>query len=85
MRAMHASDRVGAYALIDKVVFAPDRRSLVTAAKALDRVMLHGEYTVPNWYIATHRIAYWDKFGIPENLPLYYNADPWVLLSWWKK
>jgi microcin C transport system substrate-binding protein len=72
-------------ALIDKVIFAPDRRRLVTAVRALDRVMLHGEYLVPNSYIATHREAYWDKFGIPETLPLYYNADAWMLMSWWKK
>lgn len=72
-------------ALIEKVIFAPDRKRLVTAVRALDRVMLHGEYLVPNWYIATHRIAYWDKFGIPDTLPLYYGVDEWMRMSWWKK
>lgn len=72
-------------ALIEKVIFAPDRRRLITATRALDRVLLHGEYLVPNWYIATHRVAYWDKFGIPENKPLYYAADGWMRMSWWKK
>lgn len=71
--------------LIEKVIFAPDRKRLVTAVRALDRVLLHGEYLVPNWYIATHRIAYWDRFGMPATLPLYYGADDWMAMTWWKK
>jgi microcin C transport system substrate-binding protein len=72
-------------ALIEKVIYAPDRRHLVTAVRALDRVLLHGDYLVPNWYIATHRVAYWDRFGIPKTLPLYYNADTWMRMTWWKQ
>jgi len=72
-------------ALIQKVIYAPDRKHLVTAARALDRVLLHGEYVVPNWFIATHRVAYWDRFGIPAQTPLYYGAESWMLRSWWKK
>ncbi|MGD8811158.1 MAG: extracellular solute-binding protein [Thioalkalispiraceae bacterium] len=71
--------------LIDKVVFARNRQQLITATRALDRVMLHSEYLIPNWYIAVHRLAYWDKFSYPETLPLYYSADPWVLSTWWVK
>ena len=72
-------------ALIEKIIFAPDRRRLVTAARALDRVLLHGEYLVPNWYIGTHRVAYWDRFGFPEVLPLYYGANSWMLRTWWRR
>ena len=72
-------------ALIEKVIYAPDRRRLITAVHALDRVLLHGDYLVPNWYIATHRVAYWDRFDIPATLPLYYNADSWMRMTWWKK
>jgi microcin C transport system substrate-binding protein len=71
--------------LINKVIYARDRRQLVTAVRALDRVLLHGEYLIPNWYIATHRVAYWNRFGIPDQLPLYYNADSWMRMTWWKK
>lgn len=71
-------------ALIEKIIFAPDREHLVTAARALDRVLLWGEYLVPNWYIGSHRIAYWDRFGHPETLPLYYDVTSWMLRSWWK-
>lgn len=72
-------------ALVDNLVYAPDRAALITAAHALDRVLLYGEYVVPNWYIATHRVAYWDRFNHPETLPLYYDAESWVLQSWWRK
>ena len=71
--------------LIDEVVFASDRQKLIAATRALDRVMLHGEYLIPNWYIAVHRLAYWDKFSYPEKLPLYFGAESWALSTWWKK
>lgn len=71
--------------LIDEVVFASNRQQLITATRALDRVMLHGEYLIPNWYIAVHRLAYWDKFKYPDVLPLYFSADSWVLSTWWVK
>ena len=50
-----------------------------------DRVLLHGEYLVPNWYIGAHRVAHWDKFGFPERLPLYFGADGWMLRTAWRK
>jgi len=71
--------------LIDEVVFSPNRKKLVTAVRALDRVLLHGEYLIPNWYIKVHRIAYWDKFSLPTKLPLYFEAEPWAIAHWWKK
>lgn len=72
-------------ALVNKVVFAKNRKNLITATHALDRVLLHGDYVIPNWYIATHRIAYWNKFAYPKKLPLYYQAEPWALSTWWVK
>jgi len=72
-------------ALINDVVYAPTRKDLVAAARALDRVLLWGEYLVPNWYINTHRVAYWNIFGYPKTLPLYYDATTWAMTSWWQK
>lgn len=71
-------------ALVKEVIQAPNRKYLIAASRALDRVLLHGEYLVPNWYIETFRIAYWDKFGRPKKLPKYYDATSWVLSSWWR-
>lgn len=73
-------------AMVEKVVYAPDRKALVTATHALDRVLLNGEYLVPNWFTPVHRVAYWDKFGFPGQLPLYYSAMEWMLrFSWSRK
>jgi len=72
-------------AMVEKVIYAPNRKALVTAAHALDRVLLWGEYLIPNWYIGTHRVAYWDQFGRPTKLPLYYSPEPWMLETWWSK
>jgi microcin C transport system substrate-binding protein len=70
-------------ALVLDIIQAKDREEVVTASRALDRVLLYGEYLVPNWYINVHRIAYWNKFGIPETQPLYYDPINWLLKAWW--
>ncbi len=71
-------------AMVENVIYATDRASLVTAVHALDRVLQHGEYLVPHWYIGTHRVAYWSgRFGQPETMPLYYSAEELVLSTWW--
>lgn len=72
-------------ALVLNIVQAKDREEVVTASRALDRVLLYGEYLVPNWYINVHRVAYWDKFGVPETQPLYYEPISWLLKAWWIK
>ncbi len=66
-------------ALIEKVIFAPDRQTLVTATRALDRVLLWGHYVIPQWYLRHERIAYWDKFGRSGTEPKY-GTD---LFAWW--
>ena len=72
-------------ALVDKIINAENREKLVMATRALDRVLLAGEYLVPNWYIDKHRIAYRNIFGIPKTLPLYYEPETLLLKTWWMK
>ncbi len=72
-------------AMVEKVIYSKDRAALVTAVHGLDRVLLWGEYLVPHWYIGTHRVAYWGGFGRPATLPLYYEAESWMLATWWRK
>ncbi len=52
--------------LIELVVGAPDREQLVARTRALDRVLLHNHFVVPQWHIDKDRILHWDKFGVPE-------------------
>ena len=54
-------------ALIEKINAAQSREELQDAARALDRVFRASHFWVPQWHSATHRIAYWDKFGRPED------------------
>lgn len=57
--------------LVDLVIAAPDRKSLVARCRALDRVLLWGYYVVPHWHVRTFRVAYWDRFGRPKVTPKY--------------
>jgi microcin C transport system substrate-binding protein len=49
--------------LVSKIIGAPDRKSLVTACHALDRVLLWRWYMVPHWHLTSAWVAYWDRFG----------------------
>ena len=66
--------------LIDKVVFAKDRKELVAATKALDRVLLWNSYVVPHWHYPYERIVTWDIFGRPETLP---SRTAGLMQVWW--
>ena len=55
-------------ALIDRIVFSADRDDLVAATRALDRVLLHSDYVIPQWVSDTTRTLRWDKFGRPDDL-----------------
>ena len=66
--------------LIETLIFAPDRDSLVTACRALDRALIWNHYVVPMWYVNYQRTARWDRFGRPERLPDLSTGFPSV---WW--
>ncbi|QDM19626.1 ABC transporter substrate-binding protein [Tardiphaga sp. vice352] len=68
-------------ALMNEVIAADTRAKLVFAARALDRVVRAGRYWVPQWYSGAHRLAYWDVFGHPANLPKYIGVGAPDL--WW--
>ncbi len=88
-----AADRAGSYnvigiknpavdAMINHVISARDYDDLVTAARALDRVLLWNHYVVPQWSYNKLRTARWDRFGHPNPLPKYgISAFPTL---WWR-
>ena len=55
--------------LLELVISATDRDSLVQRTRALDRALLWGHYSVPMYHIPHDRLAYWDKFERPEVTP----------------
>ena len=64
--------------LVDLLIRAPDRQSLIHRTRALDRVLLWGHYVIPHWHITKFRVAYWDKFGRPRVTPKYaLGFDTW--------
>jgi microcin C transport system substrate-binding protein len=67
-------------ALIDAIIAADTRAALTTACRALDRVIRAGRYWIPQWYKASHWIAYWDVFGHPPAQPRYFRGIP---DTWW--
>lgn len=65
-------------ALVDQVIQAESREDLVTATRALDRLLLWGTYAVPQWYNQSYRVAYWNAVDRPEKSPdLYLDFDSW--------
>jgi len=64
--------------LIEGIVRAPTRADLVAQVRALDRVLQWNHWVIPQWHIANDRIAYWNKFGMPETVPLMgVQTDTW--------
>ena len=67
--------------LVEGLIRADSRQSLITHARALDRALLWGHYVVPNYYVDAWRVAYWKRFGRPEVTPL----SDFGLLTWWEE
>ena len=66
--------------LVDLLIQAPDRGTLVATTRALDRVLLWGHYVIPQWHIRSFRLVYWNKFGRPATRPKYGLGFP---ATWW--
>ena len=65
--------------LIELLIAAPDRESLIFRTRALDRVLLWGHYVIPQWDSPYTRILSWNKFGRPSEVPL----QGVQILTWW--
>ncbi len=66
--------------LVELVIAAPDRPSLVARSHALDRVLLWNYYGIPNWYLPATWVAYWDRYGLPAVSPKYSRL---AIDTWW--
>ncbi len=66
-------------ALIEQLIAAPDRPSLVACSRALDRVLLWNYFIVPQYYTKTIWVAYWNRFGRPQTVAKYVpnGYDTW--------
>ncbi|PAU87357.1 hypothetical protein CK507_11675 [Pseudomonas sp. WN033] len=67
-------------ALVDGLIQADSRESLITHTRALDRVLRAKHILVPNFHTTVYRVAYWNRFAHPE-LPPKYDLG---LFTWWE-
>ncbi len=56
--------------LIAGLISAPDRESLITRTRALDRVLQWGHYLIPHWHLDYDRLIFWNKFERPKVTPI---------------
>ncbi len=70
-------------AILKALTRAQTLQQLLDATHALDRVLMHGYYVVPQWYSGTHRVAFRNTLAYPAKLPLYYGANDWIISTWW--
>jgi len=67
--------------IIEKLIAADSRESLVNLTRALDRVLLWNHYVIPQHHISAWRVAYWDTFERPKISP---KLDI-GFFTWWIK
>ena len=73
-------------ALVAAVVGAKTKAELLPACRALDRVIMHSHYLIPQWTLMSHRMAYnaW-RLAFKSPMPPYAGAEDWVMSTWWTK
>lgn len=67
-------------ALIDQVIAAPDRDSLIIRTRALDRLLQWSHLMVPHWHSRSYNTVYWNKFDQPATPPKYGLG---MFDTWW--
>ena len=64
--------------MIAAVLAAKDRESFVSAVRALDRVLISGDYVVPLFHLKAQWVAVWRHLKRPATTPLSgYQTDTW--------
>ena len=72
--------------LVNLAISSKTRPELIARLRALDRVLRHGYYVVPQFYSSTYRVSYRSgKFEQPPVMPSYYLPEDWVISTWWRR
>lgn len=73
-------------AMVTAMTAAKTEAQLLPACHALDRLIAHSHYLIPQWTAPTHRMAYnaW-RLARPEALPPYSPGELWVVNTWWAR
>ena len=72
--------------LISHIVGADTRPEFLAACRALERVVSHSHYLLPQWYSPVHRLAYnaW-RLQKPDVVPPYFRGETWAMETWWAR
>ena len=73
-------------ALVKAITTARSEAELLPACHALERVIAHSHYLIPQWSAGTHRMVYnaW-RLQRPATVPPYSNGELWALDTWWAR
>jgi microcin C transport system substrate-binding protein len=73
-------------ALIRRMTEARTQEQLLPVCHALDRVIAHGYYLIPQWSAGTHRMVY-DSWRLvrPAVVPAYAKGESWAMETWWAR
>lgn len=73
-------------ALIEAMTAAKTRDQLLPACRALERVIAHGHYLIPQWTAGVHRMVYnaW-RLARPATIPPYAKGEDWPMDTWWAR
>jgi microcin C transport system substrate-binding protein len=73
-------------ALLKDIVDADTKAELLPACRALDRVIMHSHYLIPQWTLSSHRVAYDDwRLAFKDPMPPYASAEGWIMGTWWAR
>ena len=65
-------------AMIEAMLAAKTEGEFVSSVRALDRVLLSGDYVIPLFYIPRQWVAHWARLKSPEKTPVFgYAFDTW--------
>ncbi len=65
-------------AMIEAMLAAEDKETFVSAVRALDRVLLSGDYVVPMFHVPKQWVAHWTRLKHPAKTPVFgYAVDTW--------
>ena len=70
--------------IIERILQVRSRDELQLATRALDRVLRHGWYMVPQFHSSSYRVAFDWRLRHPGVLPLFYDPQSWLLETWWR-
>jgi len=73
-------------AVIARMTAAKTKAELLPACHALERIVAHSHYLLPQWTAGTHRVVYnARRIAMPGQMPPYAPGETWIISTWWAR